>query len=91
MAETNESIALDNIAEEILALRQTLVRGMLTKREQIAAMAMQGLLAGYAADLTGNLEREPCCLTLDRVSQDAVEYADALIAKLSQTGKEKAS
>ena len=47
--------------------------GGLTKREHFAAMAMQGMLADHTCDA------EP-----DAFAEVAVNYADALIAKLNK-------
>jgi len=52
-------------------------RGGLTKREWLAGMALQGLVAGpNIGDLSW-----------DQVASDAVGYTDALLAELEKEGK----
>lgn len=48
----------------------------LTKRDIFAAMAMQGLLVNFGEGLGPGV-----------IASDAVEYADALLAKLEQADK----
>lgn len=50
----------------------------LTKREYIATAAMQGCLS----------TTEGCTLEKDVVARNCVQYADALLAKLEDTGDE---
>lgn len=58
----------NNLAQEPLNLG-------LTKREQFAAMAMQGLLSGVPAD---------GIISYDEVADDARRCADALLAELEK-------
>ncbi len=54
--------------------KETSSSSVLTKREQIAAMALQGMLAGGAGIGMG----------FNDYAEDAVKFADALLAELEK-------
>lgn len=60
----------------------------LTKREQFAAMAMQGMLSNkYVSDFSAEINDD----SYDRpngLANNAVRYADALLAQLEEKGDE---
>jgi hypothetical protein len=67
----------------ITAYREEVTVTGVTLREQFAAMAMQGLLAGNYSALAGNADSPvPSAL-----AQEAVAHADALIAELNKPVK----
>jgi hypothetical protein len=55
------------------------MKDLLTKREQIAAMALQGILAAGSCDLK---EKKVYFLPEEDAADEAVSYADALIQRL---------
>ncbi|MFF2048087.1 hypothetical protein ACFVUR_09580 [Stenotrophomonas bentonitica] len=57
----------------------------LTKRELIAAMALQGMNLGPHSYSQGDREREKPQIDANRAAADAVRVADALIAELERT------
>ena len=57
----------------------------LTRREQFAAMAMQGLVAHCYFDL----KQERCALSQQQTANIAVNLADALIARLDKGGSDE--
>lgn len=69
----------------------TMGYGGLSKRELIAAMAMQGIAAGMCsgvfADKAANAQGRISMPKPDAVAETAVRYADALLAALAEGGK----
>jgi hypothetical protein len=63
-----------DIGNEVVEALTSITSKTLTTREQIAAMALQGIVANHETD--GSFEA---------IAGDAVRYADDLLAKLKET------